>query len=243
MTTPQTLTDRLGVLTIGQAPRGDLTAEIAPLLPGVSLVEAGVLDGLDHEQITELGAPRSDEHHLTTKLRDGHSVIIGESFVTERLPKRLAHLEKRSDVVLLACTGPFPGIPHTTPLIVPDRVITHATAGLAEPGSTVGVISPLPEQRADSGQKFKHRLKDSNILNAACSPYTSPLADFTAVGRELAAGGAQIIALDCIGYTEEHRQAVSRAAQVPVLLARSAAAHFAMEMLSSARLLQKADPA
>lgn len=184
---------RLGVLTIGQAPRTDLTPEIAPLLLGVSLIEAGVLDGLEYGGILAEGAPKPGEHALTTRLADGRSVVVGEDFVMDRMPQRLAELESRCDAVLLACTGPFPDLPHRRPLVVPG----------------------------------------SGIITTSASPYISPLEEFTAAGRELARQGARIIALDCIGYTEDHRRTVAEAAGVPVVLARSAAARFAMEVLAS----------
>lgn len=224
---------RLGVLTIGQAPRTDLTPEIAPLLPGVSLIEAGVLDGLEYGGILAEGAPKPGEHALTTRLADGRSVVVGEDFVMDRMPQRLAELESRCDAVLLACTGPFPDLPHRRPLVAPDRVITHMTAGLAPSGSTIGVVSPLPEQQEDTTGKFQRRIPGSGIITTSASPYTSPLEEFTAAGRELRGRGARIIALDCIGYTEDHRRTVAEAAGVPVVLARSAAARFAMEVLAS----------
>jgi protein AroM len=223
---------RLGVLTIGQAPRMDLTPEILPLLTGVELVESGILDGLTYDEVL-LEEPLPGDHLLTTRMKDGRSVVIGESFVMARLPSVLADLEARTDAVLLACTGPFPTLSHSKPLVVPDRVICHCVAGLADDDTVVGVIAPLPAQEKDTQDKFTRRLQQQQVITASASPYTSSRQELVAAAEELRVQGVGIIALDCIGYTEEHRRIVAHTAQVPVVLARSASARFAMEALSS----------
>ena len=42
---------KIGAVTVGQAPRVDVTADILPLLSGVELLERGGLDGLTREDI------------------------------------------------------------------------------------------------------------------------------------------------------------------------------------------------
>src|SRR5207249_542441 len=51
---------RIGMVTIGQAPRADVVPDMAALLPGVEIVEAGALDGLDRTAIASL-APDGDD--------------------------------------------------------------------------------------------------------------------------------------------------------------------------------------
>ena len=51
----------LGTLTIGQAPRADITPILRAVLPeGTQLMQAGVLDGLSKEQIAADYAPIPD---------------------------------------------------------------------------------------------------------------------------------------------------------------------------------------
>ena len=46
---------QIGALTIGQSPRVDVTADIAPILePEITLLEAGALDGLTADEIAAL---------------------------------------------------------------------------------------------------------------------------------------------------------------------------------------------
>jgi protein AroM len=230
---------RLGVVTIGQAPRTDLTPELARWLPGVELVERGVLDGMDAAALAAM-APVDDEHVLTTRLADGGSIEIGERRVQERLPGVLAAVETEVDAVLLACTGPFDAIPHTKPLFVPDALIALGTAALATAvggpdGARVGVVCPLPAQQDFTVAKFAPRLAGQRVLTSPSSPYTGSDRTLAAAARTLLDGGAELIALDCIGYTERMRQVVAAATGLPVVLARSVAARMAAEVLDGLR--------
>ncbi|MDA0564210.1 AroM family protein [Streptomonospora sp. S1-112] len=224
---------RLGVLTIGQAPRPDLTPELTALLPEAVVVERGVLDGLTRAEI-EARPVAPGDHALTTRLADGGSVVLGESLVMARLPGVLAELEREVDAVLLACTGAFPDLPHTRPLFVPDRLIAFGAAALVGAGGTVGVVCPLPEQRADTEAKFGRRLPSgARVVTDVCSPYTGTPDDLAAAARRLAESGADLLALDCIGYTEDMRARAAAASGLPVVLARSVCARLAAEVLDS----------
>ena len=224
---------RLGVVTIGQAPRPDLTPELTALAPKATVVERGVLDGLTRAEI-EARPVAPDDHALTTRLADGTSVVLGESLVMERLPGILADLEKEVDAVLLACTGAFPELEHTKPLFVPDRLIAFGAAALLGDTGCVGVVCPLPEQRQDTEAKFGRRLPDgARVVTDVCSPYTGTLDDLAAAARRLAEGGADLLALDCIGYTEEMRARAAAASGLPVVLARSVCVRLASEVLDS----------
>ncbi|MFC3996024.1 AroM family protein [Nocardiopsis sediminis] len=226
---------RLGIITIGQAPRTDLTPEIAALLPGVGIVERGVLDGFSHGEIAA-HPPAPGDHALTTRLADGSSVVIGESFVMARLPGTIAALEPGVDAVLLGCTGGFPALEHTKPLFVPDRMIALGAAALSGDTGTVGVICPLAEQQQDTVRKFaRHLAPGARVVTDACSPYTGTPGELAAAARRLAAQGADVLALDCIGYTEDMRAQAAAAARLPVVLARSVSARLAAEALDSRR--------
>ncbi|MBR8742119.1 AroM family protein [Nocardiopsis sp. MG754419] len=224
---------RLGVITIGQAPRPDLTPEIIALAPDATVVERGVLDGLTRAEIEARPIPSGD-HALTTRLADGTSVVLGESLVMERLPDLLATLEREVDAVLLACTGAFPALEHTRPLFVPDRMIAFGAAALLGESGVLGVVCPLAEQREDTEAKFARRLPSgTTVLTDVCSPYTGTSNDLADAARRLAETGADLLALDCIGYTEDMRARAAAASGLPVVLARSVCVRLASEVLDS----------
>lgn len=67
---------KIGAITIGQAPRTDVTADILRIFDdSLELVQAGGLDGLTKEEIAEF-APGKDDYVLVSRLTDGSSVTF-----------------------------------------------------------------------------------------------------------------------------------------------------------------------
>lgn len=221
----------LGIITIGQTPRTDLTPELTDLLPGVGIVERGALDGLSASEIAEL-APLPGDHVMTTRLRDGTAAIIGQEPLVRRVQAAILDLQGEADVLLLACTGTFPEFIHDKPLVEPDHVLAHVLAAVASRSHRVGIICPLAAQEEDAKAKYRALLPGTVALStAAATPYSTDLAPISAAAEQLRDGGAEIIVLDCIGYTTQMRSQVIQASGLPVLLARSVAARIAAELL------------
>src|SRR5258705_7069819 len=84
---------KVGLITVGQAPRSDVVPDMAAILGGdVEIVEAGALHGLTREQIAPL-APEGDDEILFTRLADGSSFFLGKSKVIPRIQAKNAALE------------------------------------------------------------------------------------------------------------------------------------------------------
>lgn len=67
---------KIGAITIGQAPRVDVTADILSIFDdSLELLQAGGLDGLTREQIAEF-APGKEDYVLVSRLTDGSSVTL-----------------------------------------------------------------------------------------------------------------------------------------------------------------------
>ena len=83
---------KVGAITIGQAPRTDVTKDILPLLgEEVELIQAGGLDGLTREEIQAF-APGPDDYVLISRLQDGSSVIFA---VIPPTPQQVAQSEAK----------------------------------------------------------------------------------------------------------------------------------------------------
>ncbi|TCP29595.1 AroM protein [Scopulibacillus darangshiensis] len=91
---------------------------------------------------------------------------------------------------------------------------------------TLGVIVPLAEQIQWLKEKWQGFGLD--VLYASASPYASD--DFRDPAWELKMKGADIIVLDCMGYTVEHQAIVRNASGLPVILSRSLVAKVADEL-------------
>src|SRR4051812_16861687 len=108
---------RVGLITVGQAPRSDVVPDMTAILgPEVDILEAGALDGLSRAEIAKL-APEGDDEILVTRLADGSSVFVGKSHVIALVEARIAALEDRGTALnVLLCTGEFPKLRARKPL-------------------------------------------------------------------------------------------------------------------------------
>jgi len=220
----------LGVVTIGQSPRVDMVPEMRDWLPPVEIRELGALDGLDAGQIAAL-APVAGDETLTTRLADGSAAVIGRKGILARLQTQIDKLEKGgADAVLVVCTGDFPAFHHTKPLLLAGPLLAAGLTAIAG-DSVVGVICPLAEQEQMSYEKFAHF--EQKVKVAWATPYGSDVTEIEAAARALADDGAEILVLDCMGYTQAHREAAAKASGRSVVLSRSVVARLAAEICSS----------
>jgi protein AroM len=222
----------LGVVTIGQSPRADLTGELAAYLPaGTSLQEGGALDDLSSSAIASL-APDADADTLTSRLRDGEPVVLDRRRLVPRLDAAISVLEREgTEVNLLVCTGTFPPLRHERPLLDAERLLVSGVGAVVRCGGPLGVVVPLRAQQ-DVLSKRWCRALGSPVLIDNADPYADDAADAipAAVGR-LACQGARMALLDCMGYAEVSRKAAAARAGIPVLLARSVVGRLAAELL------------
>jgi protein AroM len=222
----------LGVVTIGQSPRADLTGELAAYLPpGTSLLERGALDGLAAPVIAAL-APDADEDTLTSRLRGGDSVVLDRRRLVPRLEEAIGQLEADgAGVTLLVCTGTFPPLRHRRPLLDAERLLVSAVSGLVHGDGPAGVVVPLPAQHDVLSARWQRALGAPVLVDDA-DPYARDAAELaSAAVTRLAGQGARIVLLDCMGYTEAVRAAAAARAGLPVLLARSIVGRLAGELL------------
>lgn len=216
------------MVTIGQAPRVDVTPELAELLgPEVRVIEQGALDECSADQIAEL-VPRPDaEGVLTSRLRDGTFAVFTHAAVQPFLAAAIDRGEQAgADATLVICSAHFADLPHRRPLFALEP-LAHAGVRemLEERGDTrLGIVVPIPEQLADGPRRWG--ASGLGVTAAAvASPYSqSPAA--TAAAAASIAPECDLIVLDCAGYGRAHEQAARQACAesgfpVPVVAART----------------------
>jgi len=219
---------KLGVVTIGQAPRVDVIPEIRTILgEDVKIIEKGALDGLTLEEVRKF-YPEQDDEVLVTRMADGTSVTIAERYVYPRLQDKVKSLEREGvRAVLIACTGEFPPFDSSLLIVYPQKVLYHVVLSLGE-GSKLGVLIP-DELQVDSTQRRWSRTAREVVVEAA-SPY-GELQEIEVASKLLSRSSVDLVVMDCIGYTMEMKELVSTHLGKPVLLARSIAAKVASELL------------
>jgi protein AroM len=222
--------ERLGMITIGQAPRADVAPIIERYLEGrAELVQSGALDGFTREEIEANFAPGEGEYVLTSRLTTGDSVVFSREKIQPMLQKKIEEMEAAGiQQILLLCTGVFPGLKTATAhLIEPDHIIPPAVKAMVG-GRRLGVMVPLPEQ-TDILQP-KYAPLGMNPTFGVASPYKNDVENFHKAANELKQS-ADLILLDCMGYTEEARELVHEITGLPVILSNAIMAKLVSEMI------------
>lgn len=222
---------KIGTLTIGQAPRSDITPILEAALPGdIDCLHAGVLDGLDDAAIAARFAPQPGDALLTSRLLDGRAVVIGKPAVAKMLQQKIDWLEQQGcQLILILCTGEFHGL-HSKQawLIEPDRILPPTLNAIV--GSRrAGILVPLESQIASEKVKWQHA--QVTPVFAVASPYTASEEEVAAAARSLAAQGADVLLTDCIGYTGWHQQICARHVTQPVILSNKLLADLVRNLL------------
>jgi protein AroM len=216
----------LGLLTLGQSPRTDVTPAFVAVLGGaVRILERGALDGLDGAALDALRAV-PPEPALETRLRSGAPIGLRKAALTTRLEAAAHALTAECDAVLLLCSGLFPALEESCPgLVQPVHLLRGAVRALCR-RRILGVIGPASDMEAAPAQWAPCA---DRVFCAPASPY-EPVAATAAAARNLAGAGAQVILLDDMGFGLEHRTAAA-ACGLPVLCASTLAARVLQEIL------------
>ncbi|MGO4403745.1 AroM family protein [Bosea sp. RAF48] len=221
---------KLGTLTIGQAPRADITPILDAVLDAnLPRRHAGVLDGFSRSEIERDFAAEPSRPVLITKLLDGSAVVIDRARTEKAAQRKLAMLEDEGcSTILMLCTGHFESLnTEKARLVEPDRILPPAVAALTQ-GAQLGIIVPLAEQISSEAGKWAPLGRAPFF--AAASPYGGDGASVTEAARGLSGRGAEILLMDCMGFVERHRREAAEAG-LPVILSNSLIAKLVSEIV------------
>lgn len=219
----------IGLVTIGQSPRVDVVPDLAETIgPGVEVREAGALDGLGRSEIDALG-PGPDDEILVTRLSDGAPVFVGRRSITPRVEAQIAALERAgATLTALLCTGEFPRLVASRPLIQPQPLLLGALRGMSWPGR-LGILTPSVRHVPQTTARWRGDGFDPLVV--ALSPYDAT--DTTAVARAAATlreGDVGLVVMDCMGYRRKTRDEVQGLLRVPLLAANFLVARVIAEL-------------
>ena len=221
---------RVGLITVGQAPRSDVVPDMAAILGAdIDIVEGGGLDGLTREQIARL-APEGDDEIIVTRMADASSVFVGKSKMIPLVEARIAALEGKGVALnVLLCTGEFPKLAAKRPLLEPQQLLLGLLRAMTFPGR-LGVLTPSERHVPQTAERWRRSGFDAVV--APLSPYEED--DAAAVKRAsdtLRAGGAGLVVMDCIGFRRKTRDEVAHLVGAPALVANLLVARVAAELL------------
>ncbi len=218
----------IGTVTIGQSPRSDLIPEIKAVLgDGVDILEAGALDGMTLEQVRAI-SPEPGDYALVTRMADGTSVRVAERHILARMQRQIASLNKQGvDIVALVCTGDFPPFESERLVVRPQRILFSVVKALGE-GLRLGVLMPDADQIPKAEAVWSNA--SLKCLVRAASPYEDS-ARIASAAADFKRWGAELVVLDCIGFTLSMKQMVTEMVGCPVILARSIVSRVLAELV------------
>jgi protein AroM len=205
---------RLALVTIGQAPRVDITPDMMQGYDEIyKITEFGALDGLTLEDVAKL-APKEGEDRLISRMKDGEEVVCSHAAIEERLVDLFARIDAdRFDAILMLCSGKLTEARHSLPVFSPYDALNAEIAECRARGEVIGMISPLAEQMGKNEALFD---KPEEARFAHVTPYGE--GEFEAVGETLK--DTNVIIMNCMGFDSEMAAKVEKAADVPTLTVR-----------------------
>lgn len=208
----------IAAVTIGQSPRDDLTPELKDILgEKCRIIEYGALDGYNFEEISTKFAAEAGEEVLVSRMRDGREVIFAEKYIVELVNEKLKLIEDDDiDLILLLCTGRFENLESQKILIQPQKIIYNLIKNILF-DKKMALIIP------DQSQKGQIKKYWSEFNITPIIEYASPYRDekyLMEAAENLKNSEAELIYLDCMGYSKEMKEIVKKITNKRVILPR-----------------------
>jgi len=227
---------RIGMATIGQAPRDDVVPAMRAFLPpDIEIIERGALDGLTYDATRPYWA-EPGQPGIITRLRDDASVLLSHARILPAMQStvdRLFH-DDGVQLVVVLCGADWSALRSERLIVNPGTLFPAIIASLAA-GRRLGIIKP------DAGQVEKEQARYAalgiDVVVTAASPYAGParldLAHTAA--EQLRNSNCDLVWMTCIGMDRGMRDLVADVTGVPVVLAHALLARVVTELLDGAR--------
>lgn len=220
----------IGLVTIGQSPRVDLTPDLQALWQSrYTILERGALDDLTPAAIAQL-APTAEETVLVSRLRDGSCARIAEERLIPLVEDAILDVSRQANAVFLLCTGEFPPMTSSVPLFEPDRLLRNTVRGILRPGQTLGVIVPEADQQEDILRRWAKYI-DNPVITDFGSPYADDTQLLEQAAQRLKEQNVDLIVLDCLGYSQKMKALVKAITGRPVIIPRTLVGRLIEEVL------------
>ena len=219
---------KIGAVTIGQAPRVDVTVDIMDIFNGkIELLQRGGLDGLTKEQIAEF-KPEEGDYVLVSSRTDGTSMTFAERDILPRLQECINELEAEGvRLIMFFCTGDFPdSLTANVPLVYPCNILNKVVPLLTKKSNIV-TVTPSPLQVEQCEKKWSEYVETVKAIPA--SPYGS-WEDLKQAAETIKGMDADLVVLDCIGFTQEMKNMFARETGKLVVLPRTLLARVISEL-------------
>jgi protein AroM len=218
----------IGLITIGQSPREDITSDIKTLLgKQIRILESGALDNLSTSEIKNL-YPEKNDFPLITRLKDKSSVIVGKEKIYPLILAKILEIEDLGvQFSALLCTEDFPEFESRRLVLLPSRLIFFSAISLL-PDGRLCVVVPMEEQKAKMQNRWKRT--GLKVKMETINPYGN-LSGLEKICHRISRQKFNLIVLDCMGYSLKIKQKIKGLTGIPVLLPRSILTRYFTELI------------
>ncbi len=218
---------KIGMLTIGQTPRDDITPMFREILgPDYEIMEAGALDGLSLEDVKGIEI-LTDDYILISRMRDGTEVKITKRFVIPRVQEKITELEEKGvRLTVVMCTGAFPQYESKGLVVTPQEILKGVLNGSLKKGK-LGVVYPTEEQMPGAQSNFGS--PDVETYADVTSPYEGS-EELEALAGRLSAQNLDLILLNCFGFSSDLKKYIAERTGVPTVQSNAVVARVLKEL-------------
>jgi protein AroM len=200
------MTQTIGLVGTGQLPRPDIVPAIREILgPQLKIIERGALDGMVRSQIDELGRKDGD-HRLLTRVSDGSFVVVGTREITPLVQEAIDDVVSQgAEIVGLLFTADLHQLHSTVPLLHPRHLMQGLVSSLL-PAGRLGVVVSLDSDQQPAVDRWQADMRQ--VIPATALPYGDPR-EIERISHYFVYEKADLIVMDSMGYTREHRRQVA----------------------------------
>ena len=210
----------IGIVTIGVSPRKDIEDELnAVINKDIDYVHIGALDNINEEELIEL-SPLNKSDSLVTIYKNDIEVKVSHEKTTKILYEKINSISKKSDIIVMACTGYENLKNYPTPILFPGTITENLISYYSNKNNfKLGVIQPTSDQIEKEEIKWQSRNIKAEVH--ATSPYIdiTKNPDWGKIIESFKAFDPDIVYLNCMGMKTEHKNLIQKTLNKPVLLA------------------------
>ena len=210
---------RIGMITIGQAPRDDVVPDMLAQLPfDVAPLQCGAIDGLSLDEVREL-APENDEPWSVSRMQDGTEVKLAKRELVPRMQQRINELEEEGvDLILPLCASDWSALKCSVPFINPGGALPAIVRAMLRPGGKLGAVSPTDAQAELAEERYAN--EGLPAVSTFAQPYTNAEErnrQCVAAGKLLADHDVDLIYMGCMGHNQQMRAIVREVSGRPTV--------------------------
>lgn len=208
---------KVSFVTVGHSPREDIMEElVSHLSEDIEVRQIGALDGLSIREVKDHLTPDSQEAVMTSRLSNGEMMDFSKEKVMPLLLQAIRGEEEAGTaMIVILCTNAFDRLHCSVPIIVPFDLLHKLTAAVKS-DCKVGALFPFGQF---AEQMKENWLRDGvDIIYECMAPKEKDRGRYFEFFKEQK---ADMLVLDCIGYTYECRDYFARNLGIPVIHPRT----------------------